>query len=53
MSEDTIESFMVDLVELIETWPKGWPDIDECYDAYNEFCLNWFEKYYTKERNYN
>ena len=53
MSEDTVDAFFVRLVSILETLPVDWYDDDDSYDHVHEWVLNWFEPYYTKERNYN
>lgn len=53
MSEDNIDSFFVRLVSILETLPANWYDDDDSYDHVHEWVLNWFEPFYTKERNYN
>lgn len=53
MSEDTIDSFFVRLVSILETLPSNWMDDDESYGHVSEWVHNYFEPYLTRERNYN
>lgn len=59
MSEDDIESFVLNLTDFLnpmlppEKHMGNFFDTDDKFLPLREFCLDWFEKYYTKERNYN
>lgn len=35
MSPDNVDSLVVAIIKLIESWPKGWADDDELYDCYD------------------
>ena len=59
MSEDDIDKFVWQLTEFLnprlppEKHMGNFFDTDEQYLPLNEFCVNWFEPFYTKERNFN
>lgn len=59
MDEDTIERFVFELTDFLnpmlppEVNMGNFFDTDDNYNPIREFCLDWFEQYYTKERNYN
>ena len=59
MNEDTIESFVLKLTDFLnpmlphEKFMRNFFDTDDKYEPLREFCLNYFEPYYTRERNYN
>jgi hypothetical protein len=53
MSEDDIDSLGVEIVKLIENWPKGWADNDSLYQAFTNLLYEELERFCTRERNYN
>lgn len=59
LTEDVIDSFVFDLTEYLnpllppEKHMGNFFDTDDKYEPIRQFCLDWFDKYYTGERNYN
>jgi len=59
MSPDNIDEFVYDLTEFLnpllppEKHMGNFFDTDDKYVPVRDFCLSWFEKFYTKDRNYN
>lgn len=59
MSDDDLDAFTYDLTEFLnpmlppEKYMGNFFDTDDKYEPLREFVLNWFEKFVTKDRNYN
>lgn len=53
MSPDNVDNLVVAIVDLIESWPKGWPDDDELYGNFCDLVHDKLEPFITKDRNYN
>jgi hypothetical protein len=53
MSPDNVDNLVVAVVELIESWPKGWADDDRLYSEFYDLVHAKLEPFITKDRNYN
>lgn len=59
LSPDDIDSFVLALTEYLnpllppEKNMGNFFDTDDKYELIREFCLDWFDEYYTRDRNYN
>jgi hypothetical protein len=53
VSPDTIDSLSVSIIDLIESWPKGWADDDELHQQFMDLLHRELEPFCTRDRNYN